>query len=154
MPQQTRPRGIEMMMNSPVGKWFPKVNAWVYRTTGGKVWSEQGAARLLLLTTRGRKSGKPRTVPLVYLEDGTNYIVVGSKMGHPTHPLWYLNLVAEPRVDVQLGDSSLPMLARTAEGEERADLWPKLLAVFPDYGQYQQWTDREIPVVVLSPRPD
>ena len=110
-------------------------------------------APILLLTVRGRKSGKPHTLPLLYLQDGEDCVLVASKGGWPSHPLWYLNLQADPNVTVQVGRDRRAMTARTANQEERSRLWPKLVAMYADYASYQSWTDRQIPVVILSPRP-
>ena len=129
------------------------LNTWVYRLTGGRIGGKfPGGAPVLLLTTTGRKSGKARTTPLIYLRDGSDLVVVASKGGMDHHPLWYHNLVANPEVAVELENETFPLRARTADAADRARLWPKLCAVYPDYQVYQERTDREIPVVVLSPR--
>ena len=107
----------------------------------------------LLLTTTGRKSGEKYIFPLFYGEDGGRYFVVASKGGAPRHPVWYLNLQANPEVEVQVGTRKLKARARTAAGEERARLWQKALQFWPPYADYQKKTDREIPVVVLDPIP-
>src|SRR5271170_7226744 len=95
----------------------------------------------LLLTTTGRKSGEKFVFPLFYGEDGDSYIVVASKGGAPKHPVWYLNLVANPEVDVQVGTKTMKARARTVSGEERAGLWEKALEFWPPYADYQQKTD-------------
>jgi deazaflavin-dependent oxidoreductase (nitroreductase family) len=105
----------------------------------------------LLLTTTGRKSGEKFTFPLFYGETGKSYIIVASKGGAPEHPGWYRNLLAHPEVEVQVGTKKLKAKARTATGEERAQLWKKGLEFWPPYADYQKKTDREIPVVVLDP---
>jgi deazaflavin-dependent oxidoreductase (nitroreductase family) len=113
----------------------------------------------VLLTTRGRRSGKARTWPLSYLpldlhEAGASaagYVVVASNGGQDRHPGWYLNLVAEPRTRVRVRGRATAMRARTAAGEERARLWERVVAGSPGYGRYQEGTTREIPVVVLEP---
>lgn len=105
----------------------------------------------LLLTTIGRKSGRRITVPLLYGQDGDDrYIIVGSKGGEPIHPSWYLNLVANPEVEVQAVERKFRTLARTARGEERHRLWRLMTEVYPPYPNYQKRTEREIPVVVLE----
>ncbi|MFY9328256.1 MAG: nitroreductase family deazaflavin-dependent oxidoreductase [Georgfuchsia sp.] len=104
----------------------------------------------LLLTTTGHKSGKPITLPLIYGRDGANYIVVASKGGAPAHPTWYLNLAAQPKVDVQVLDKKFRAVARTASGAERQRLWQLMAGVYPPYNDYQKLTAREIPVVVLE----
>jgi deazaflavin-dependent oxidoreductase (nitroreductase family) len=106
----------------------------------------------LLLTTIGRKSGQKYVFPLFYGENGTGgYIIVASKGGAPAHPQWYLNLVAHPEVEVQVGTKKLKAKARTVSGAERARLWEKALEFWPPYADYAKKTDREIPVVVLEP---
>ena len=122
-----------------------------YRETGGEVghrWKE--GSTILLLTTTGRKSGEPRTTPLIYAEDGDRYVIVASKGGAPEHPGWYENLAKTPEVELQVLDEVFPARARTAEGEERDRLWRKANEVWPHYDEYQTRTDREIPVVVLE----
>ena len=109
-----------------------------------------GLVPTLLLTTTGRRSGQPLVMPLIYGKAGNSYIVVASKGGAPQHPGWYLNLVAQPEVGVQVVAERFRAKARTATGEERAELWKKMAAIYPPYNQYQAKTDREIPVVVLE----
>ena len=104
----------------------------------------------LLLTTTGRKSGEPLMLPLIYGTDGENFMVVASKGGAPGHPAWYLNLVANPTVGVQVKDRKFTARARTASAAEKPALWEKMAAIWPAYNEYQQKTSREIPVVVLE----
>lgn len=134
-------------------KAMSKLNVWLYRATGGRLGGRfPGGAPLLLLTTIGRKSGEPRTTPLIYLADGDDLVLVASKAGVAQHPLWYSNLVANPDVEVEVGRARRPLRARTATPEEKARLWPKLVALYPPYQSYQDRTERDIPVVILSPR--
>ena len=107
----------------------------------------------LMLTTTGRKSGEKFMFPLFYGQIGDSYIIVASKGGAPQHPKWYLNILANPEVEVQVGTRKLTARARTATGEERARLWEKALEFWPPYADYQKKTEREIPVVVLDPIP-
>ena len=104
----------------------------------------------LLLTTTGRKSGKQYTTPLIYTLDGGNPVIVASQGGTDDNPDWYLNLVANPHVDVQIKGEKFHAHPHTVEGEERERLWKQMAAVWPDYDEYQKKTDREIPVVVLA----
>jgi deazaflavin-dependent oxidoreductase (nitroreductase family) len=104
----------------------------------------------LLLTTRGRKSGKLRRTALYYGTRGEDFVVVASSGGSVGHPLWYLNLAADPSVTVQVKDDVFPATARTAAGDERAELWQLMAGLFPRYNEYRAMVDREIPVVVLS----
>ena len=106
----------------------------------------------LLLTTTGRKSGEKFIFPLFYGDTGDGgYIIVASKGGAPKHPVWYLNLVADSNVEVQVGTKKMKARARTVTGPERAKLWEKALEFWPPYADYAKKTDREIPVVVLEP---
>jgi deazaflavin-dependent oxidoreductase (nitroreductase family) len=123
----------------------------VYRLTGGKIGGKLGKARVLLLTSTGRKSGKPRTSPLLYASAGDGYAVIASKGGAPRHPLWYLNLQASPHAEVTVGRETRHVHARDAEGEERERLWRALTDVYPGYDKYAERTSRRIPVVVLEP---
>ncbi|MGH3387671.1 MAG: nitroreductase/quinone reductase family protein [Actinomadura sp.] len=104
-----------------------------------------------LLTTRGRTTGKARTRALLYMPDGDNVVIVASRGGTPVHPHWYGNLRVHPDVLVQTRRGRRAMRARTAEGDDRADLWARLVAMYPEYGDYQTWTERTIPVVVCEP---
>lgn len=115
----------------------------------GHEWRE--GVNTLLLTTRGHKSGKLRRTPLIYGKDGNNYVIVASKGGHPQHPAWYLNLSENPEAHLQVADQKFTAHARTATGEERARLWKIMTAIWPAYDEYQTKTDREIPIVVLTP---
>ena len=122
----------------------------VYRVTGGKIGGRIGKLPVLLLTTIGRKSGQPRTQPLAYTRAGDGYAVIASKGGAPQHPLWYLNLRANPLAEVTVGRETRKVHARDAEGEERERLWRALADLYPGYDRYAQKTSRRIPVVVLE----
>lgn len=121
-----------------------------YRETDGEVGHDWNGASCLILTTRGRRSGEPRPQALIYGRDGESYVVVASKGGAPTHPAWYGNLVAEPRVEVQVRADRFQAIARSAEGAERERLWKLMTRVWPNYDQYAARTERRIPVVVLE----
>ncbi len=110
-------------------------------------------APVLLLTTTGRKSGRPRTTPLNYLQDGESKVIVASNGGNDQHPAWYLNLRAKPDVEVQVGRERKRARAEVAVGEERARLWPLLVQMYSGYGEYQKEMKRTIPVVILRPLP-
>jgi deazaflavin-dependent oxidoreductase (nitroreductase family) len=125
----------------------------LYRLTGGRIGHRMpGAPPMLLLDNVGAKSGKKRTNALGYLADGDDYIVVASKGGWPKHPGWYHNLRANPQTTVQVGSRKLPVTARVANPEERARLWPQVVDLYSGYAGYQEKTDREIPLVILTPR--
>ena len=121
-----------------------------YLATGGDEGHMWGGVPTLLLTTIGRKSGEARLIPLIYGEDIGTYIVVGSKGGHALHPSWYENLVAHADVKVQVKADRFSARASTASGEERNRLWTLMTNIWEGYNEYQDRTDREIPVVVLT----
>ena len=123
----------------------------VYERTGGLVGHRLGRLRTLLLRTRGRKSGELRTAALLYLEDGEDRVVVGSKGGSDQPPAWLLNLETDPEVEVQVGTRRYPARARVATAAERLRFWPRFTRFWPDYERYQAQTSREIPLVVLTP---
>ena len=106
---------------------------------------------ILLLTTKGRATGREHTVPLLYLRDGESLLVIASYGGRDRHPEWYLNLVTEPSVTAQTGRKRRSFQARTATEDERERWWPRVVAAYSDYAVYQGRTDREIPVVMLEP---
>jgi deazaflavin-dependent oxidoreductase (nitroreductase family) len=122
----------------------------VYRLTGGKIGGRIAKLPVLLLTTTGRKSGRPRTQPLAYTRAGSDYAVIASKGGAAQHPLWYLNLRANPLASVMVGRETRQVHARDAQGEERERLWRALTELYPGYDRYAQRTSRQIPVVVLE----
>jgi F420H(2)-dependent quinone reductase len=127
------------------------LNIWLFRLSGGKLGGRFMGAPVLLLTTRGRKTGQLRTVPLLYLQDGEAIVLVASKGGMPHHPLWYKNLEVNPDVEVEVGGEKKAMSARRATDEEKKALWPKLVALYRSYETYQARTERNIPVMILSP---
>ena len=136
---------------------FDSPTGWVaqhirdYVESEGRKGHQWRGVPTLLLTTRGRKSGKLRRTALIYGTDGDNYLVVGSRGGSDKHPAWYLNLRENPQVEVQVEDRKFTAHAHTASAEEKARLWPLMVSVFPTYESYQKKTEREIPVVVLEP---
>ena len=125
----------------------------VYRETGGERGYHWRGTEILLLTTRGRSSGELRTTPLIHRADGERWVIVASKGGAPEHPSWFQNLSADGNAMIQVREEEIPVRATVAEGEERERLWKAMVEVWPDYDSYQQRTDREIPVVILTRRP-
>jgi deazaflavin-dependent oxidoreductase (nitroreductase family) len=123
-----------------------------YRETGGERGYDWRGTTILLLTTRGRRSGEPRTTPLIHRTDGDRWVVVGSQGGAPEHPGWYENLRADPEATIQVRDEEIPVRASTAQGAERERLWSLMTEDWPAYDSYQARTDREIPVVVFERR--
>lgn len=122
-----------------------------YRETGGETGYIWNNATILLLTTIGHKSGEPKTVPLIFVEDAGRYVIIASLGGAPKHPAWYVNLAANPRVTLQVKDKVFEAEASTATSTERERLWAKAVEAWPQYTDYQAKTTREIPVVVLTP---
>ena len=124
-----------------------KAHIWDAAPLGGP-----GPLASLLLTTKGRKSGDPRALPLLYGTVGGSYVVIASKAGQPKHPLWYLNLEADPACELQVGTEHVVARARTATGEERERLWKQMTEIYSPLDGYQKRAgEREIPVVVLDP---
>ncbi len=125
----------------------------VYRETKGeRGYNWRRGSKILLLTTTGRTSGEPRTTPLIHVVDGDGWVVIASKGGAPDHPDWYKNLEANPEATVEVLADEVPVVASTADGDDRARLWAAMSEEWPAYDDYQAKTDREIPVVVLARR--
>jgi F420H(2)-dependent quinone reductase len=133
-------------------KLFWRFHRWLYQASGGRLGAKVRGKTVLLLITTGRKSGEPRPSTLYTFQDQGNYVVIASNAGHPSHPAWYLNLRANPEAVVRVGGRESQAIARDATGEERERLWAQTIVWDPDYAEYQQRTDRVIPVVVLEPR--
>ncbi len=122
-----------------------KAHMWDSGPRGGP-----GLLPTLLLTTKGRKSGEPRALPLIYGVSDDSYVVIASKGGMPNHPVWFLNLEATPECELQVGAKQVSARARVAEGAEREQLWKKMVEIYAPYTDYQKATERTIPVVVLE----
>jgi deazaflavin-dependent oxidoreductase (nitroreductase family) len=154
MAKQPRPfTKTEERIGSVFVKWMSAANSAVFRASGGRLGATfLRGAPVFLLITKGRKSGAPRTAPLLYLRDGDDYVVVASKGGMSHHPLCFKNLEANPDAEIEIGKDKINVRARRASDAEKARLWPKLVAMYPDYDDYQARTARDIPVVLLSPR--
>jgi len=138
----------EEVFDSPVGWVAQHIRGYV--ESDGKTGHHWRGVNTLLLTTRGRKSGKLTRTALIYGRDGDRYIVVASKGGAEKHPEWYLNLVVNPEVNVQVGGDRFTAQARTASAEEKPALWSLMTSIWPDYDQYQARCARDIPVVILE----
>lgn len=131
-----------------------RLHVILYRASGGRIGGHLGksAAPVLLLTTTGRKTGKRRTTPLLYVMDADRYIIVASVGGAPKHPAWYLNLRSNPEATIQIRNRTLAVTAATAGPEERSRLWAAVTQMYAGYDNYQAKTSREIPLVILTPR--
>lgn len=138
----------EEIADSPIGWVASHVRGYV--ESDGKRGHQWRGVPTLLLTTRGRKSGQLRRTALIYQEDDGRYVVVASLGGADHHPQWYLNLVSDPEVTVQVGADTFTARARTASAEEKPALWKKMTGTWPDYDTYQAKTQREIPVILLE----
>lgn len=155
---KAKPKGLDRPSTVRMIKAMSALNRRLYRATGGRLggtWRMGAAFRkpvpVCLLTTTGRKTGQPRTVPLCYLRDGADIVLVASQGGLPTNPQWFYNVKANPAVQIEIRKQRADYRARVAEPAERATLWPKLVDMYADYDSYQSWTDREIPVVICEP---
>ena len=132
---------------------WARENAELYMASGGKEGAELKGKPVILLTTIGAKTGKIRKTPLMRVEHGGEYAVVASLGGAPKHPVWYHNIKAHPRVELQDGTVTREYEAREVTGDEKATWWNRAVAAWPDYVDYQRKTDRQIPVFVLTPIP-
>jgi len=151
---QSQEKSTEKELSGPARlalKLGTGVHSGVYRATGGKLFGRMGKSPILLLNTVGRKSGKKRTTPLLYVMDGEGFVIIASKGGAPTHPAWYLNLIANPDATVEVGDREVRVRAEEVHGEDKTRLWQKMVEMYPTYDDYQTKTEREIPLLVLHP---
>ena len=147
-----RPKGLDSPLSKVIIKWMSRGQTALYKVSKGRVaGSFLEGAPVALVTTIGRKSGEPRVVPLLFLREGNRVVLVASQGGSDKHPLWYLNLKANPKVTVQIKDEVVNLTARDATEQERAEYWPKLTAFYKGFDDYQSWTDRVIPVVICDP---
>ncbi|MCP3997775.1 MAG: nitroreductase family deazaflavin-dependent oxidoreductase [bacterium] len=138
-------------MRDRTAKNLSTLHAAIFRTTRGRVGKRLVDNDMLLLSTTGRVTGKTHTVPLLYLRDNDDLVVIASWGGRDQHPEWYLNLSADPVAHAQINGSRFRVRATTADTERRRRLWPQVLDAYDGYREYQSRTDREIPVVILSP---
>ncbi len=142
---------ISMSLGTRGLRWTGKLNIPLYRASGGRIGGKVGKAPVLLLTTTGRKSGEPRTAPIVYLADGDNVVLINTNAGNAKIPAWSFNLEANPEAEVELGRERRKVRARIAEGEERADLWRRHVEQFEGFDSYKRKLEREPSVFVLEP---
>jgi len=138
-----------------VVKWlfrrFMGLQVYVYRRSGGKRMGRVRGMPVLILTTVGRKTGKKRVNPVVYVRDGANYVVVAANNGADEHPAWFLNLKGNPRITIEVDDKALPVIAHQAGADEQARLWPQLVERGPFFEGYKKKAKRDIPIVILEP---
>ena len=127
------------------------ISVSLYRSTHGAFGGRVQGLQVLLLTTIGRKTGRERTTPLGYFMDDSNYIITASNPGRDTHPAWFHNLRANPRVTIEIKDRQIEAEAEVAAPEKRSSLWSQLISLSPPYANYAEKTTREIPLVILRP---
>jgi deazaflavin-dependent oxidoreductase (nitroreductase family) len=132
-------------------KYFARAHIWIYRRTNGRVGAKLLWFPAALITTMGRKSGRPRTTPTLYLDDGDRVILPASFGGRDSNPAWYLNLESNPEVHLQIRSRHLDLRARDATEDERKRYWPRLIRIYPPYRGYRRAADRVIPMVVCEP---
>jgi len=157
---EERPEGLDSPLAAKGIKYMAKAQVAVFKATNGRIgntWRVGAGWKkpvpTLLLHHVGRKSGREFTTPLLYLEDGSDVVLVASQGGMPKNPQWYFNLRARPEVAVSVpGRREVPMTAAECDPADRAALWPRLVELYADFAKYERWTDREIPVMRLSPR--
>lgn len=138
----------------PVLTFFWRVHRFLLRLTKGRFFTRLGPGRQLLLITKGRKSGEPRSVGLTYIKDGDRFVVIASNAGDDRHPAWWLNLQSEPAAKLLVDGKDIPVIAREVQEPERGQLFSRFVAeTDPSYLEYQQRTIRRLPVLALTPRP-
>ena len=152
MPAKPPPKSLNSPQTKFIIKWMSRLNTFMYRRNGGEgIGGTFQNIPVALLTTTGRKTGEKRVSPLIYVRDGDRVVLVASRGGSDKHPLWYLNLKANPKVSVQIKDETLSLTARDANEAERKQYWPKMVAMYPTFDDYQSWTERVIPIVICDP---
>ena len=144
MPQQST-------IKKALRRTFMRTHITLYRISGGLLGSRIPTRSFLLLCTIGRKSGRERVTPIFYIPRGDDFILVASNWGEPSPPVWWLNLQAHPQARVRAGRKNLAVIAHQADAEERARLWPPIVARYKEFARYQRRLTREIPLVILSP---
>ncbi|MGB0970249.1 MAG: nitroreductase family deazaflavin-dependent oxidoreductase [Mycobacterium sp.] len=161
-PRPLSPKQIEGLNSKATGttiKWMSRFNTWAFKATGGRLGSKWrgGSNRFSapppvgILTTVGRKTGKTRESPLLFLREGGRVILVASQGGRATNPMWYLNIQANPRISFQIKNETLQLIARDATDDEREQYWPRLDGLYPDFANYRSYTDRKIPILICDP---
>jgi len=132
-------------------RFYGRLNTLVYKLTGGRVWGNVKGSDSCLVTMTGAKSGKRKTIPVMYVPFKEGSIMVASLGGAPKHPVWYYNLIAHPEIEVQQRSKKMKLRARLVSPEEKAELWPTCVEHYPPYADYQDRTDRDIPVFLCEP---
>jgi deazaflavin-dependent oxidoreductase (nitroreductase family) len=128
-----------------------RVMVYLYNVSGGRIGGKMGKLPVLLLTTTGRKSGKQRTLSLVYIMDDSAYVITASAGGADKHPGWFFNIRSNPQATIQVKDKHIKVKAEVAGQEKKSELWARLVEVAPNFAGYEKRTSREIPMVILHP---
>ncbi|MEQ9462875.1 MAG: nitroreductase family deazaflavin-dependent oxidoreductase [Haliea sp.] len=154
---KTRREDVDPIPNQSLVKvfmrWFTRLNVWVFKLSRGRLMKNfPGGHPICVVGTTGRKSGKRREIALIHLPWRDGILLVASQGGMETNPVWYYNIKANPDIDVMVGGQHRHMVARQASEEEKRELWPHLLSLYPDFDEYQARTDRDIPVFICMPR--
>ena len=134
-----------------MGMLIFKVIVFLYNVSGGRIGGKMGKVPVLLLTTTGRKTGKQRTLPLIYIMDNSAYVITASAGGAEKHPGWFFNIRSNPQATIQVKDKHIKVMAEIAGQEKKSELWARLVEVAPNFAGYQKRTSREIPMVILHP---
>jgi deazaflavin-dependent oxidoreductase (nitroreductase family) len=136
-----------------VMKYYTRLNVWVYKKTSGRLMRNfPGGYPICIVGMKGKKSGKHREIALIHLPWGDKKLLVASQGGMENHPLWYFNICANPQIDIMVGGDTQSYLAELASPEQKRELWPHLLSMYPDSDSYQARTDRDIPVFICEPQ--
>lgn len=158
MAEPSRPltdKQIKGLNSKPVAfgiKWMSRAQTWLFKKTNGRLGDKfLRGSEVGILTTTGRKTGEPRDVPLLFLQEEQRIVLVASQGGRDTHPMWYLNIKADAKVAFQTKRETLSLVAREATDDERDHYWPKLDAMYPDYANYRSYTTRKIPIIICDP---
>lgn len=158
MVEASRPlsdKQIKGLNSKPVAlgiKWMSRAQTWLFKKSNGRFGDKfLRGSEVGILTTTGRKSGEPRDVPLLFLQEEQRIVLVASQGGRDTHPMWYLNIKADAKVAFQTKRETLSLIAREATDDERDHYWPKLDAMYPDYANYRSYTTRKIPIIICDP---
>jgi deazaflavin-dependent oxidoreductase (nitroreductase family) len=136
-----------------VMKYYTRLNVWVYKKTSGRLMRNfPGGYPICIVGMKGKKSGKRREIALIHLPWGDKKLLVASQGGMENHPLWYFNICANPQIDIMVCGDTQSYLAELASPEQKRELWPHLLSLYPDFDSYQARTDRDIPVFICDPQ--
>ena len=145
---------VNQQPGRPAPRWlqksFARLNVAVYRWSGGRYMNSIEGCPVCLVTMTGAKSGKQRTIPLMYVPDGEKVILVASQNGRPNNPAWHHNLIANPSIEVEVGSEKRMLQARLATAEEKKDLWEVCFSCYPPFERYRRRTSRDIPIFVCE----